>query len=192
MLKRILILIFAAIWIFLSIEPLNRSDWLLENLLLFAAIPLIYFLDKKYHFSNFSSILIFIFAVLQTIGAHYTYAEMPLFFYIGDLFDFKRNHYDRVVHFLFGLLISFPLIEVLLKAGHTRKMAYILTILGLFSCSGFYELVEWWVTEILHPEIGVAFLGAQGDVWDAQKDMSLALLGIILTTGLHLLRYEHE
>ncbi len=191
-LKRILIFIFAILWILLAIEPVNRGDWFLENLLLFVAIPLIYFLDKKYRFSNLSSAIIFVFALLHSIGAHYTYAEVPLFFHIRDLFGLERNHYDRVVHFLFGLLVSIPLIEVLLKAGHTRKMAYILTVLVLFSCSSFYELVEWWVTEILYPEMGIAFLGAQGDMWDAQKDMSLALLGTTLTTGLHYLRNRYK
>ncbi len=184
--KRVLILLYAAIWLVLAVNPTYRSDWFLENLLVFAFIPVCAFLEKRFNFSILSSISIFVFLVLHSVGAHYTYAEMPYFFFITEFFHFSRNHYDRLVHFLFGLLMSFPMFEVFEKAVGDRKNAALLTVLTMFSFSSFYELLEWWVTELVHPELGMAFLGIQGDEWDAQKDVNCALIGILLSVIIRL------
>lgn len=129
--------------------------------------------------------MIFVFFVLHGIGAHYTYSEMPYFDPLTGFFGFERNHYDRLIHFLFGLLLFLPFYELFVSFQKAQKHMLILTLLFLFSASGFYEVVEWLITQITHPDLGTAFLGVQGDQWDAQKDMGCGYLGALIAAILN-------
>ncbi|MDQ1340058.1 MAG: putative rane protein [Campylobacterota bacterium] len=182
-LKKIKISLFftyLSIWVYLSIDPLFFDDWLLENLLVFVAVPLILIFNKKYNFSLESSIYLFVFMSLHAVGSHYTYSHMPFFNELKEAFGFDRNYYDRIVHFLFGYLIFIPLMELLLKNGIKKSIAIWFAFFMIVSFSAFYEIVEWLATEVTNPDLGIAFLGAQGDVWDAQKDSALAICGSVL------------
>ncbi len=171
---------FLAVWVALAIEPSYRDDWFLENLPTMLAVPLAVFTYRRFRFSDRAYIQATLFAILHTIGSHYTYSEVPAGEWIRDALDLSRNHYDRIVHFAFGLLILRPLQELSLPQGFSGwNSAYL--GLGLVAFwSVLYELVEWVVAAIVDPAAGTAFLGTQGDVWDAQKDMALALAGALL------------
>jgi len=179
-LKYTLSAIYLFIWILLSINPSYRDDWLLENILVFIAVPLIIWADQKIKFTNASVWMIFIFFILHGIGAHYTYSEMPWFDPVTEFFRFERNHYDRVVHFLFGLLLFAPFYEIFLPFLKKKILTILFTFLFLSAASGLYEVIEWIATEITHAELGTAFLGMQGDSWDTQKDMGCGYLGSLI------------
>ena len=179
-LKPVLFGIYIVFWGALAIDPLYPDDWFLENILVFVSVPLIVWLDRRYDLSPESAGYLFLFMMLHAVGSHYTYSHVPLFNNIWEMFDFSRNHFDRMVHFLFGYLFMLPLFEVLKKAGVAKKSALALAFFMMVSFSGLYEVMEWAVTEVTHSELGIAFLGVQGDVWDAQKDMALAFVGNIL------------
>jgi len=173
--------VYALIWLALAISPLDRSDWLLENLLVFAFVGLLVATWPRFQFSNFSYLLFLIFLVLHSYGAHYTYAKTPFGFWLRDSFGFSRNPYDRIVHFAFGLLLTFPLRELAQNALHLRRYwSYLIPFLCLLGMSAGYEQIEAWVARIVSPELGAAYLGTQGDEWDAQKDMDRAMYGALI------------
>ena len=169
------------LWIILAIKPASRGVWLLENIPVFIFFPLIlwsYF--KKQRVSNTSYTLLAIFMTIHTIGAHYTYSETPFF---SELFGQKlqRDNYDRLAHFSFGLLIIYPLQEFLRKFIKIGGIwSYFMPLAVLFSISAGYELFEWGTASLSAPIFADSFLGIQGDIWDAQKDMLLSLLGALI------------
>lgn len=173
---------FVVVWIVLAINPRYPEDWLLENLPTFVLVPLAVLSYRWFRFSNRAYIQATIFAILHTIGSHYTYSEVPVGDWVRDTFDLSRNHYDRVVHFSFGLLMMRPLRELAIRkpAGLSRfALAYLsLTVVAFWS--GMYEIVEWITASLADPAAGIAYLGTQGDVWDAQKDTALACSGAIV------------
>jgi putative membrane protein len=175
------------LWIITAIKPLYPRDWLLENLLVFIWSALLIFTYRWFRFSTLSYALFTVFLSLHLVGAHYTYAETPFGFWLQTLFEFERNHYDRIVHFSFGLLIAYPMREILLRqSGIAVTWSYFLTINCILAFSAFYEVLEVIAAMIVSPELGDAYLGTQGDEWDAQKDAFLAFLGSIvamLVTG---------
>ena len=176
----ILFVIFSVFWLLLAIDPLYREVWLVENLILIVCVSYLLHSYKKHPFSNRAYWMIFIFCILQSIGAHYTYAEVPLGFWVADWLDIGRNHYDRLVHFAFGFLVILPFKEVMVrKVVFSTRAIEIFTLVMLFmGISGSYEVVESWYA-ILYEQDKASdmFLGSQGDVWDAEKDMVLAGLG---------------
>jgi putative membrane protein len=170
--------VFLAVWILLAIDPRYPEDWLLENLPTFVLVPLAVLSFRRTRLSDRACVQATIFAILHTIGSHYTYSEMPLGNWVRDAFDLSRNHYDRFVHFSFGVLMLRPLRE--LAIGNVRLGLFSAAYLGISLValwSGLYEIVEWITASLADPAAGTAFLGTQGDVWDAQKDMILALTG---------------
>lgn len=176
-----LVLWLIVLWIITAIDPLYPRDWLLENLLVFIWSAVLIFTYRRFRFSNPSYVLFTLFLSLHLVGAHYTYAETPFGFWLQTLFDFERNHYDRIVHFAFGLLIAYPMREILLRqSGITVTWSYFLTINCILAFSAFYEVLEVIAAMIVSPELGDAYLGTQGDEWDAQKDAFLAFLGSIV------------
>lgn len=175
---------FVLIWIILAINPKYPEDWLLENVLVFALFPLVIWLDRRYHFSLLSLLLLLIFTSLHELGAHFTYAEMKFFDPITHFFGFSRNHFDRVVHFLYGLMLFRPTFEILSRYVRSSGAAILFTFSMIVSISAFYEILEWAATMIFHPDLGIAFLGIQGDVWDAQKDTLAAILGATINAVL--------
>ena len=169
------------LWIITSIEPFNRRDWLLENLLVFFYGALLVASYRRFAFSNRSYALFTVFMSLHLVGAHYTYAEVPFGFWLQEALGLERNHYDRIVHFSFGLLIAYPFREVLIRAaGVVRSWSWFLTVALVLAFSGFYEVIEGIVAMIVDPELGMAYLGTQGDEWDAQKDTFLAFSGSVI------------
>ena len=176
-----LVLWLVMLWIFTAINPLYPRDWLLENLLVFFYGGLLIATYRRFRFSNLSYTLFTVFLSLHLIGAHYTYAETPFGFWLQEWFGLSRNHFDRIVHFSFGLLIVYPFREILLrKSGVDGRWSYYLAVCCILAFSGFYEILEAITAMLVNPELGSAFLGTQGDEWDAQKDSLLALVGAII------------
>lgn len=176
-----LMLWLACLWTVAAIAPFDRHDWLLENLLVFFYTGLLAITYRRFAFSNRSYALFTVFLSLHLVGAHYTYAETPLGFWLQDGFGFGRNHYDRIVHFGFGLLCVYPFYEILLRVAQVRPAwARFLAASLILAFSAFYEIIEAVVAVVVSPELGMAYLGTQGDEWDAQKDSALAFAGAIV------------
>jgi putative membrane protein len=180
---------FAILWVALAIEPNHRGDWLLENALTVLAVAGLAATWRRFPLSRSSYTLVALFLTLHTIGAHYTYAEVPYdawtrsaFGVSADqLFGWERNNFDRLVHFAYGLLLAAPVREVFLRVAGVRGfLGYFLPLDLTMSTSMLYELVEWGAATLFGGELGMAYLGTQGDVWDAHKDMALASLGALL------------
>ncbi len=172
-----LALSFAVVFIGLGWEPVDRKTWLLENLL---ALPLAIWLILRWDrlaLSRESYLMLFAFLALHEVGSHFTYSLVPL----PDLpgIDADRNHYDRAIHFGFGLAFTRPLAELLGQAlgSPPRRLLLALSVSVILALSTCYELLEWLAAVTVQPEQGIAFVGAQGDIWDAQKDTALAGLG---------------
>jgi putative membrane protein len=182
---RRLALAYAAAWIAAAISPLDRGDWLLENLLVFAFVPALALTYRRFAFSRASYVLIFCFLLMHAYAAHYTYSLTPLGFWLQESFGTGRNHFDRIVHFSFGLLLTYPLREIGVRVlGLRSGWGYAIPGLVMLGLSGGYEIVEYWAARVVDPELGTAFLGTQGDDWDSQKDMRLALAGAVLSLAL--------
>lgn len=180
-----LLAIYAAVWIWAAIHPVYRFDWFLENILTVLALVLLVSSYRRFPLSDASYLLIFLFLVLHTIGGHYTYSEVPFGFWLKEAFDLSRNHFDRIVHFSFGLLLAYPLREATLRMWNTNGfLAALLAFCLIATFSGIFEIIEWIVAAIVDPEAGAAYLGTQGDEFDAQKDMALAKLGAVIALGL--------
>jgi putative membrane protein len=167
-----------ALWTITAIEPLYPRDWLLENLLVFFYGGLLVASHRRFAFGNLSYGLFTLFLSLHLVGAHYTYSEVPLGFWLQDALGLARNHYDRMVHFAFGLLIAYPFREILLRAaGLKESWSYFMAVTTVLGFSAFYENLEAITATVVSPELGMAYLGTQGDPWDAQKDSFLAMSG---------------
>lgn len=129
------------------------------------------------------ALAIALFLGLHAVGAHYTYSETPAGAWMQDAFGFERNRYDRVVHFAFGLLLTYPMREIALRVLRARPLwAWLLPFFAALAASSLYELIEAWVAWIVSPELGTAYLGTQGE-WDAQRDMSCAFAGAVVALG---------
>jgi putative membrane protein len=174
--------IYLLVWIFAAIDPVSRKDWLLENLLAFAGMAFLVLSYRRMAQSDLSYSLILVFALLHALGAHYTYAKVPLGFWMRDAWDLSRNHYDRVVHFVFGVLLTIPFADVVRARKLSRFWSLFLPAAVIVAWSGFFEVLEAIVAWIVSPELGQEYLGTQGDQWDAQKDMGLAIVGTALAT----------
>ncbi len=180
---------FTVLWVLLAIAPKYREDWALENaLVLFFAVVLIA-TYRRLMLSRVSYTLIFIFLCLHEIGAHYTYSEVPYDVWfeavtgstLNALLGWERNHYDRLVHFLYGLLLAYPVREIFLRVANVRGFwGYFLPLDLTMSTSMMFELFEWAAAETVGGDLGMAYLGTQGDTWDAHKDMALASLGALI------------
>ena len=180
---QIFLFVFTMIWGSTLIGTSDISNWILENALVFLFLGFLIFTYKKYQFSDLSYLLICVYLCLHVYGSKYTYAENPFGYWLKDAFDMQRNHYDRIVHFSFGFLLAYPMREMFLRwLKFPVWVAWALPIEITLSISGFYELIEWAVADVFFPAQGDAYLGTQGDIWDAQKDIFLATLGSVLAT----------
>lgn len=180
------------------------QDWLLENVLVLAALPVLWAIYRKLPFSRLSWTLVFLFYYLHELGAHYTYSNVPYDVWwqslfgrsLNEMMGWERNHFDRLVHFLYGLLLAYPVREIFLSLARARGFwGYFLPLDLVLSSSALYELFEWAAAEIFAGDIGVAYVGAQGDFWDAQKDMALAMTGALIALLITLavnLRYQRD
>jgi putative membrane protein len=188
-----LLALYGVLWLALAIAPVYRQDWLLENAIVFIAIPILMLTSGRLRFSNFTYTCLFVFFSLHAIGAHYTYSLVPYDEWAQALtggslngwLGFERNHYDRLIHFLYGLLVAPAAVEIFAHYGrYPRVWAALFPALFMASHAVIYELIEWAAAIVFGGELGQAYLGTQGDIWDGQKDMALALCGtaIMITT----------
>lgn len=180
---KILLISFSVLWVVLAIAPKYRDIWFSENILTIILVLGLVWTYKKFKFSNWSYTALFIFLVLHSIGAYYSYSEMPLFELLKNNFELMRNHYDRLVHFLFGVVFYFPTYELVRKVGKVKGIwAHIMTFSMIVSAKGLYEILEWVYSVTWENTTAVtSFLGMQGDMWDAQKDMGVGTIGAILS-----------
>lgn len=182
--------VFAAWSLAWAVSPHDRGDWALENVLVFAFVIGMAFTYRSFPLSRVSITFIFLFLCLHEIGAHYTYSNVPynewtekgLGFSLNELLGLERNHFDRLVHFSYGLLLAYPIREGFIRIVNVRGFwAYFLPLDVTMSSSMLFELFEWGAAEFFGGELGAAYLGTQGDIWDAHKDMALASLGALTT-----------
>ncbi|MDH5558801.1 MAG: DUF2238 domain-containing protein [Alphaproteobacteria bacterium] len=189
----VLAVLFAVIWVALAISPLYREDWMLENSLvvLFAAAMATSW--RWFPLSRVSYTLIFLFLCLHETGAHYTYSRVPYNEWTQALFGtslneamgWERNHFDRLVHFSYGLLLAYPIREIFLRVANVRGFwGYFLPLDVTMSTSMIFELFEWAAAVLFAGDLGMAYLGTQGDIWDAHKDMALASLGALIAMAI--------
>lgn len=177
------IVIFLINWVNSYVGNTDTANWILENTLVFLFLGFLIFTYKKFQFSDLSYLLICIYLCLHVYGSKYTYAENPFGYWLKEALDLSRNHYDRIVHFSFGFLLAYPMREMFLKwLKFPSWVAWTLPIEITLSISGFYELIEWAVADVFFKAQGDAYLGTQGDIWDAQKDIFLAFIGSIIAT----------
>lgn len=188
--------VYAAFWLWLAIDPHDRADWALENVLVLLFVPALAWSWRHFRLSRVSYTLIFLFMSLHAVGAHYTYSEVPLGFWVKDALGLERNHFDRLVHFSYGLLLAYPARELFFRVAQARGFwGYFLPLDLMLSTSALFELFEWGAAELFGGDLGVAYLGSQGDPWDAQKDMALAAFGALLAMGVTLavnLRWQRD
>jgi putative membrane protein len=175
--------VFLSIWLSTFLGNTDLNNWFLENTLTFIFLFFLISTFKKFQFSDVSYLLICVYICLHVYGSKYTYAENPFGYWLKDQLHMQRNHYDRIVHFSFGFLLAYPMREMFLKwLKYPSWVAWLLPIEITLSVSAFYELIEWAVADVFFPAQGVAYLGTQGDIWDAQKDIFLAFSGAIIAT----------
>lgn len=178
----LLILFVIAIFIWLVYKPAGYLIWTMEVLPAIVVWIIVLFTYNKFRLTSLSYIIISILSVLMFIGGHYTYAKVPLFNWIKDYFDLNRNHYDRFGHFLKGLS-AIVIREILIRKRVTKKGPWLISVILSFSLAlgALYEIIEWLSTKITKSgKTATEFLGAQGDIWDAQWDMMLNFIGSIL------------
>lgn len=189
----ILSLLFFVVFITLSISPYDRADWALENALVLVFAILMVLSYRKFPLSRISYSLIFVFLCLHEIGAHYTYAKVPydtflishLSFSLNEFMGWERNHFDRLVHFSYGLLLAYPIRELYCRVANASGFwGYFFPLELTMAASMMFELFEWGAAVLFGGDLGIAYLGTQGDVWDAHKDMALASVGALVAMGI--------
>ena len=169
----------------LAVNPHDRADWALENLFPLSQLIAVAICYRYYKFTRLSYYLIFFYLFVQSWGGHFTYAEAVPFNWLRDQFHLSRNHYDRVAHFMLGFLLAVPIKEILMQfVTASRRWMNFLTAAIVLAIGAFYELIEWWVAVLATPNLGDKFLGTQGDIWDTQWDMFLALIGAVITLAI--------
>ena len=164
-----------------GIGPRDRVTWGLETFPVMLAVPLLAITYRRFPLTTLAYVLIFLHAVILCVGGHYTYAEVPAFNWLRDEFHLSRNHFDRVGHFAQGFVPAIIAREILLRTSPLGrgKWLFFLVVCVCGTISAFYELIEWWAAA-LSGDNATAFLATQGDQWDTQKDMGLALIGAVL------------
>jgi putative membrane protein len=168
-----------------GIGPRDRATWLLEVAPVLIAIPLLWLTRARFPLTPLAYTLIAVHAAILMLGGHYTYARVPLGDWVRDAFDLARNHYDRLGHFAQGFIPAIVAREILLRQTPLRPGAWLFTLVAAtcLAISACYEFLEWW-TALLAGGAADAFLATQGDVWDTQWDMFLALCGALAAQAL--------
>jgi len=171
--------------------PNDRLTWLLEVGPVLVGAPILIFTYRRFPLTNLLYTFLFLHSVILVVGGHYTYAEVPVGNWVRDFFDLSRNHYDRLGHFAQGFVPALLAREILKRCsplGHSRWLPFLAVCVAL-SFSALYELLEWWSAVVLG-ESADQFLGTQGDIWDTQWDMFLALTGA--TISMIMLSKSHD
>ncbi len=187
-----LLVCYLILFVLCGIEPFDREVWWAENIPIVLVVAGIIFMHKYHQFSTFSYAAMSVLVVLHTIGGHFTFERVP-FGFITELFDFERNHYDRIAHFSVGFY-AYAIAEVLLKMRLINSAAILLMfpIFAIFTVAGSYEVFEWQYAVMADPVAGLTVLGSQGDIWDAQKDILADALGAMVATVLFYLLNQKE
>lgn len=176
--------VYAVLFLVLAFHPVDRTTWFVENLTVWIILAVILvFYARGICFSNTAYILMFVLIYLHTIGGHYTFALVP-FDWVTNFFGFERNHYDRIAHFSVGFY-AFTIAEWLWakKLVANKFLLFTYPVFTIATVAMSYELIEWVYAALANPEAGIAYLGSQGDIWDAQKDMLADTLGALVATG---------
>lgn len=172
---------YVAISIWTAASPADPQFWILSSILPTLFVALLVATHRLFPLSHASYAFITAFLTLHMIGVHYTYAGVPAGAWLQQTLDLNRNHFDRIVHFSFGVLLTYPMEELFRRGGGVRGwLVYYLPVMTVLGLSGLWEIVEALVASAVHPELGITYLGSQGDIWDAQKDMAAALYGAVL------------
>lgn len=171
----------------MAIAPANRQFWAVASVLPVLLVVWLVATHRVLPLSSLSYVLVTLYLTLHTIGVHYTYSQVPIGMWLGQVLEFNRNHFDRIVHFSFGFLLTYPLEELFRMIGVRGWLVYYLPVMTIMGLSGIWEIVESWVAQLARPDLGPAVLGSQGDVWDAQKDMAVAIYGSLLSVAFTLL-----
>ena len=182
-----LLIIYIIEFIIAGIHPYARDVWYMENgPIVFLVLVIVILYIRKVRFSNFAYLLMFVLPFLHTIGGHYTFELVP-FDWFNHTFGFERNMFDRVGHFAVGFY-ALPIMEYLVNKGLVAKkwIAVTYAIFAIAFIAVFYEWIEWWYADTNGGEAGAAFLGSQGDIWDAQKDMLMDVLGAVVAVFAYL------
>lgn len=184
-------LIFSLVLVWSGIYPRDRFTWFLEVLPAILGLIILAITYRRFRFTELAYWLMLIHAIILMIGGHYTYAEMPLFNWIRDVFGLSRNHYDKLGHFAQGFIPAIITREILIRKSQVKhgKWLFFIVVCICLALSAFYEFIEWWVA-IATGTASEAFLGTQGYVWDTQSDMFMALIGAV--TALSLLGKTHD
>lgn len=170
---------YLAVFLFSAIEPSSRAVWIAEIIPAIGILAGIWWFSRELTFSNTAYVLMFIWLALHTIGAKYTFAEVP-FDWFNTLIGSERNNFDRVAHFSIGLY-AYPLAEYLIRKKLSSPIIAVwFSLFAIMSVAAGYEIIEWWYAELAGGDEGIAFLGSQGDIWDAQKDMLCDTSGAIV------------
>lgn len=171
-------ILFLAVWTWAAIGPTFRDDWWLENILVFLFVPVFVLIELKWGMSDASLSLLTAFMLLHVIGSHWTYSNVPLPL---KAWGMTRNPYDRWVHTAFGLLLTYPMAELVVRRGWAGRGAAILVCVQfVFAASALYEIMEWVTGVVVAGDAAQAFLGSQGDSFDAVKDMAVAGAGAVV------------
>ncbi|EPU7919867.1 DUF2238 domain-containing protein [Vibrio parahaemolyticus] len=175
-----LTIFYAIVFLFSALEPSSRAVWFAEIIPAIGILIAIWVISIRYQFSNTAYLLMFIWLCLHTIGAKYTFAEVP-FDWFNNLIGSERNNFDRVAHFAIGLY-AYPIAEYLIRnKKFNPTFSCWFALFAIMSLAAGYEIIEWWYAELAGGDEGIAFLGSQGDIWDAQKDMLCDTTGAILS-----------
>lgn len=190
MVPAVLLAIYLVMFALLGVAPFDRAVWLAENLPILAIVVLLVTTYRRFRFSDGAYVLMACLVFLHTIGGHFTFERVP-FDWVTELFGFQRNHYDRMAHFTVGFY-AFPCAELLLRKRliSSRWVLLLFPIFFIVTVAAGYELFEWQYAIHADPTAGIAVLGSQGDVWDAQKDMLADTLGALFATGLFAVLYR--
>ena len=178
-LPHVLLLLYLVEFTVLAIHPFSREVWIAENVPIVLIVLVLALTYRFYRFSNTAYVLMAVLVFLHTIGGYYTFERVP-FQWVTDLFGFNRNNFDRIAHFSVGFY-AFAACELVERKGWSRSriLAALFGIFMIFTVAAVYEIIEWIFAATADPKAGIAFLGSQGDIWDAQKDMLSDGLGAI-------------
>ncbi len=174
--------VFLVVWAALAIAPRDRTTWALENVPVLLGVPIAVLGFRRFRFSDRAYVQATVFLILHAVGSHYTYSEVPFGDGARTLLGLGRNHYDRLVHAAFGLLLLRPIRELGFRRGREpgELATLYFSVAGVACWSTLYEIAEWLVARVVDPAAGTAYLGTQGDPWDAEKDMACALVGALV------------
>ena len=180
-----LLVVGAALLVWSGITPADRTTWILEVFPIFIAVPLLLATARRFPLTPLAYRLIFVHALILMLGGHYTYAQVPLGFWMQRVFGFSRNHYDRIGHLAQGFVPAIIAREILVRRSPLRpgKWLFVIVLCVCLAISACYEFIEWW-SALIGGSAADAFLGTQGDPFDTQADMLMALIGAFLAQAL--------